>query len=121
MDTLAFSKMKQLSLSTMNYLFLKTATGAFEGTYKTRLNEVVLEELSVYLGVFANMTAMPEELREIILTELVEGSYLDSQAADDLFDDVARAIELCLGEFNENIYNHYTYLIGEAEEIRNNQ
>lgn len=119
-----YEEMKFGAVATMNYLFLRASAGKYDTLFNhpdENVSDLMIsltDELSMFLTNFANMDKIPCELYDLVLQELKEGSYLDNLSKDELCDGIAKTIFHCLGEVNENLYNHYTYLVGHALEER---
>lgn len=95
--------------STMNYIFLRFTIGRDE------LNAAIKEELRLFLSDLTS-ESIPEDFYQTIKNEIEEGSYLDNYTQDE-FDRLLSAsiadIMTNGKEVDEEIYNLYSYIVGE--------
>jgi hypothetical protein len=105
-------KLFKLAASSMNYLFLKIATGKLE-----EFDGYLKDELQVFFSELSELAPnIPAEFYDIVKTELDEGAYTSEHSYEQFVEMLANAIGEIMGEVDENVYNFYTYLVGTVIE-----
>lgn len=102
------------SLSSMNYIFLREA---FEkNKEESEIRVIILEELTLFLGSISK-EEWSEEFKEIVRTELDEGSYLEDENLNikDIEEKFSKTIKHILYEEDIKLVSKYMEIVKEIK------